>query len=381
MPYQLTAEFEKQFRGGPLIQSRFEVFDTENRIVALFGPSGGGKTTILRCLAGLERPSRGAIQYQGTTWYESTSRFMLLPQFREIAYLPQDYALFPHLTVVENIRYSLRALSFNKRAERVAEMVAWLRLQGLEQRYPHEISGGQQQRVALARALARRPKLLLLDEPLSALDSVIREELRGELRKLLRESAVPTLIVSHDRAEVSALADQVLIVDQGAVRQQGTVDDVFLRPASRDVARVVGVENILEGTLVTDTAKGPGVFFRANGASLASRAAVGPKRTPELFILQCNPLHSVSGTVAACIRAENVSVRRSDEVAPDSANAFAGLVVAMSPQGALVRMSLDCGLLITAIATRAHCDALELAVDQPVIVSIEPAAVHVISLR
>ncbi|MEI8197543.1 MAG: ABC transporter ATP-binding protein, partial [Phycisphaerae bacterium] len=219
-------------------------------ITVLFGPSGCGKTTILRCLAGLERPDMGFIRYGSEYWFDAPRGLHLPPQRRGIGFLFQDYALFPHLNVAGNISYAIARIARiprPQRRERLAEMLDLLDLGGLEQRYPDQLSGGQQQRVALARALITRPKLLLLDEPLSALDGPTRETLRRHLRKLLTALHIPAIIVTHDPTEAMALADHVAVLHRGQVLQAGPVEEVFSRPTDLTVAQIVGIETVLAG--------------------------------------------------------------------------------------------------------------------------------------
>ena len=211
MTSELVARFEKRFGPGISIDVDYTQSASGLHVTALFGPSGCGKTTLLRCLAGLTNPDRGIIEFQGKTWFSSERQIQLSPQRRDIGFLFQDYALFPHLSVADNIGFGLQNKSQFQRSKRVTEMIELFDLQGLEKRFPHQISGGQQQRVALARALARRPKLLLLDEPLSALDTGLREQLRGELRRVLVQLETPVIIVTHDRVEAIVLADQVAV--------------------------------------------------------------------------------------------------------------------------------------------------------------------------
>jgi molybdate transport system ATP-binding protein len=192
---------------------------------------------MLRCLAGLETPDQGTVRFDGETWFDAVAGIRLSPQRRGIGYLFQDYALFPHLDVATNIAFGLQRATQAERSQRVAELLSLLRLEGLERRMPQELSGGQQQRVALARTVAPRPRLLLLDEPLSALDSPTRTELRGELRLVLQQLAIPTLIVTHDAEEVRAFADRVVVLESGRVLQAGTVREVAEQPAHPTVAR------------------------------------------------------------------------------------------------------------------------------------------------
>jgi molybdate transport system ATP-binding protein len=192
MRAERVARFVKQFAARAVVEVELRRPTDCFSITVLFGPSGGGKTTTLRCLAGLERPEEGRIDFGETPWFDAARRIFLTPQQRDIGYLFQEYALFPHLTVAGNIAYGLRGQPRSAQRRRVAEMLALLWLTGLEDRYPDHISGGEQQRVGLARALVRRPRLLLLDEPLSALDGPTREQLRPEVRRLLAECGIPS---------------------------------------------------------------------------------------------------------------------------------------------------------------------------------------------
>src|SRR5258708_5764026 len=210
---ELVADFEKRFPGGPLIQIQLRESVDDFSLTILFGPSGSGKTTALRCLASLERPDRAFIHFGGETWFDSERRILVSPQRRRIGYLFQDYALFPHLTIAQTIRYGLRRVGKTERLRRVAEIMDLLGLHGLENRYPQQVSGGQQQRAALARGLVCRPRLLLLDEPLSALDVPTRGELRRQLRQWLGELRVPGVLVTHDPIEARALGDRFVVLD------------------------------------------------------------------------------------------------------------------------------------------------------------------------
>jgi molybdate transport system ATP-binding protein len=189
-----------------------------SEFVALCGPSGAGKTTLLRLLAGLTRPDAGYLRADAQPWYDSAQRLWLPPQRRPIGYVFQDYALFPHMTVRQNLTFALPA---RPDPAIVPELLALMDLEALAHRYPHQLSGGQQQRVALARALARRPKLLLLDEPLSAVDYPTRRRLQEALAAVHRRFHLTTVLVSHDPAEVLTLADRVIELDLGRVRQDG----------------------------------------------------------------------------------------------------------------------------------------------------------------
>jgi molybdate transport system ATP-binding protein len=238
----LEANFERIFPAGPSIQAELRLPVDSFSVTALIGPSGCGKTTVLRCLAGLDAPSAGRVTWGAEVWFDRACGNHFAPQQRGIGFLFQEYALFPHLTVSENIAYGLSRSLAAEAARRVGELIAMLQLTGLEARYPRELSGGQQQRVALARTVAPRPRLLLLDEPLSALDTPTRVELRRELRRVLTAWGIPTIIVTHDPVEVRTLADRMIVLCEGRILQQGPVEEVFGNPLDARVARIVGSE-------------------------------------------------------------------------------------------------------------------------------------------
>lgn len=210
--------------------------------VALLGPSGCGKTSTLRMIAGLERPDSGEIVLAG-------SRITTLrPYERNIGIVFQDYALFPHMTVEKNIRYGMRYRNVDtaEANKRFIDTIGIVRMSGYEQRRPSQLSGGQQQRVALARALVTRPDILLLDEPLSNLDAKLRENLRHEIRQIIDASGVTTIIVTHDQQEALSLADRIVVMDRGSVKQIGTPREIYERPSDRFTADFIGKMNWLE---------------------------------------------------------------------------------------------------------------------------------------
>ena len=212
----------------------------EGEFFALLGGSGSGKSTLLRIIAGFERPDAGRVILQGR---DVTA---LPPPQRPVAMMFQSYALFPHMNVTDNIAYGLRRAGDRNPDARVAELMELLGLGGLEARRPHQLSGGQQQRVALARALARRPPLVLLDEPLAALDSGLRESTGLELRALQRRLGASFVMVTHDQSEALSLADRVAVLHQGRIAQVAPPRELYERPATREVARFLGAANILE---------------------------------------------------------------------------------------------------------------------------------------
>ncbi|HET6611927.1 MAG TPA: sulfate/molybdate ABC transporter ATP-binding protein [Kofleriaceae bacterium] len=217
----------------------FEV--VPGRLTALLGPSGSGKTTLLRCIAGLETVDAGTITIDG----EDVT--MLPPRARRLGMVFQSYALFGHMTVAKNIAYGLKIARVPpaERRARVAELLELVQLSGLGARMPSQLSGGQRQRVALARALAPRPRVLLLDEPFSALDAKVRRELRELTRRLHEELGVTTILVTHDQDEAMELADRLVVMNRGRIEQIGTPDEVYDEPASAFVAGFIGAANVI----------------------------------------------------------------------------------------------------------------------------------------
>ena len=310
--------------------------------LVFLGPSGCGKTTMLRIIAGLEQPDAG-----GRVLFDGIEVTDIPIEQRNVGMVFQSYALFPNMTVADNIGYGLkiRGMDRARRAARVAELVELTGIEGLEHRRIDQLSGGQRQRVALARAVAIRPRVLLLDEPLTALDAALRDRLRGELDRLLRMLGITTIYVTHDQAEAMALGDRVVVMRKGAIAQIGTPRDVYFAPANRFVAEFVGAANLVEAG--------------ADGGALA---------LPGGRLALCDP-HPV-GDVVAMIRPESIAV-----VAPGGAT-LTGLVERVSFVGDRQRLTVSGAtrrpLLIDAP------NSVEVAVGQRIGMAIDPRAVRVL---
>ncbi|GAA5186521.1 ABC transporter ATP-binding protein [Ferrimonas gelatinilytica] len=237
-----------QYQGKPILAG-LDLMLQENEILALLGPSGCGKTTLLRAIAGLLPVTEGHIVLDGEIL--SSAQTLLPTEQRGIGVIFQDYALFPHLTVAENVAFGLRHWDKGEARARVAEMMALVKLDGLEDRYIHQLSGGQQQRVAIARALAYKPRLLLLDEPFSNIDSQVRGELMLEIRQILRSQGISAIFVTHAKEEAFAFADRMAILHDGKVAQAGPAEALYYRPANRFVADFLGGGNYLDATVAS----------------------------------------------------------------------------------------------------------------------------------
>jgi iron(III) transport system ATP-binding protein len=216
-------------------------------ILALLGPSGSGKTTLLRLIAGFERPDAGRILIAGSTVVDMTRALWVPAEDRGVGMVFQDYALFPHLTVAQNVRFGLRNSSRTERQARVKELLRLTELQECAERYPHELSGGQQQRVALARALAPRPRVILLDEPFNGLDPELRPQMRREVARILRHLGTAAILVTHDQEEALGMADQVAVIRNGELQQVGTPEDIYYSPTTAFVANFVGHADFIPG--------------------------------------------------------------------------------------------------------------------------------------
>ena len=302
-------------------------------VAVLFGPSGSGKSLTLRCLAGLDRPDTGRMVVNGRVFFDSALGVDLPPHHRRIGYVFQGYALFPHLSVGQNIAFGLRDRPRAHRRRRAQEVMERLGLGDLARRSPRELSGGQQQRVALGRALAVDPDLLLLDEPLSALDAPLRRQLRDDLERTLRDWGKPAVLVTHDLSEAYQLADRVVVYDHGRVIQASSKTEFLWQPSSERVARLIGLRNVLHGTVAK--ASPDRIQFHWRGQIL--EAVNSPTRAY---------LPPAGSSIAFFIRPEYVRLIRKDRMAPDAGhhmNLMRGCVVGEADGGTTwsLRMRLD----------------------------------------
>ncbi len=352
MANQLVCCCRKRLRSGFTLAADLRIPLDQTRVTVLFGPSGSGKTTLLRILAGLETPDQGLIQFRDDPWFDSERRLSRSPQQRRTGFLFQEYALFPHLTVERNVAFAANPPA------KAADWLSRFGLSHLSARRPRALSGGEQQRVALARALAADPALLLLDEPLSALDAATRARLRHELRRTLVEGGVPSIIVTHDRVEALALGDWIAVLIDGRIRQAGHVEEVFRRPADVQVAESVGVENVLPGEIVA----------RASGLCTVQVGGVH---------LECVDTGE-AGPVFACIRGEEITLSPGLPAASSARNRVAGRIQSVLLEGALARIELDCGFPLVAFVTAQSAEDLQLRPGAPVSAVLKATSVHLL---
>jgi iron(III) transport system ATP-binding protein len=246
----VVSNVHKELGGNPILKGVSFTLK-HGDVVALLGASGSGKTTLLRAIAGLDHPDSGTIQLGDRMLFDSRSRTAVPAEQRGLALVFQSYALWPHRTVLQNVEYPLRVrrVPSGESRERAMKALREIGLEPFANRYPHQLSGGQQQRVALARAIVYNPPLLLLDEPLSNLDAKLREEARIWLRELIERLHISAVCVTHDQVEALALADRVLLLDQGRAVQEGSPDDIYDHPRSLFAAEFMGTNNRLPGRI------------------------------------------------------------------------------------------------------------------------------------
>ena len=326
---------------------------------ALLGPSGCGKTTLLRMLAGFETPDEGRILLDGKDIAQ------VLPHERPVNMMFQNYALFPHLSVRDNIAFGLKRAGMARRDidTRVAEMVALVKLDGLEKRKPDQLSGGQRQRVALARSLARRPKVLLLDEPLAALDKKLRESTQLELMELQRRLGMTFIIVTHDQAEAMTVAGRIGVMDAGRLDQVATPRELYEAPLSRWIAEFIGEVNLFDGQVETR---------ELNRLMISTRDAG--------TVVVAEPRNPVTRTiVSVAIRPEKVKLSRRGPVANDesarSINRLEGVVTDVSYLGGMTtyKVRLDSGAIVrSSMANTARIDIDAYSLSQRVVAWFTP---------
>ena len=289
-----VAHLQKSFATAVLNDVSFEI--NADEIVCLLGPSGCGKTTLLRVIAGLETADEGTVSFAGRDL-----RDVPVHQ-RGFGFMFQDFALFPHKNVWANVIFGLRMQNLppdqiRQQAQAALEMVG---LSGFEQRDVHQLSGGEKQRVALARSLAPQPKLLMLDEPLGALDRQLREELMIEIRRILKAAHLTAIYVTHDQAEAFAVADRVVIMNAGRIEQIGTPVEVYARPASEFVARFLGLPNLIEGTVISQAANVAVIRTALGHLHIITDRAFKPNQAvmllirPDAATLDANPFDAES---------------------------------------------------------------------------------------
>jgi putative spermidine/putrescine transport system ATP-binding protein/putrescine transport system ATP-binding protein len=339
----------KHYGGAPaMLDVSFSV--QSGQILALLGPSGCGKTTTLRVIAGFVEPDEGSIEIGGRDMRD------VRPHERNVGLVFQDYALFPHLTVEQNVAYGLRQRGDAKDAiaQRVSEMLSLVHLAGFGDRRPAALSGGQQQRVALARAMAVTPEVMLLDEPLSALDAKLRQELRFELKQILQAAQCTTLIVTHDQEEAMSLADEIIVMDRGRILQQGNAAAIYHAPRSRTVAEFIGRTNWFEGRLGAAVTPELREFVTAEGRFVVPASA------------------STEGT-QFCVRPERLRIVPADQPVSEELNLVQGTLLSAAYLGSEIHHAVVLASGRTIVCVEQNRDQTIAAVGTQLKLGFRPA--------
>ncbi len=332
-------------------------------VTVLFGSSGAGKTSILRAIAGVVNPDEGRISLGEKVYFDSSSGISLPMQQRQLGYVFQSHTLFPHMTAEQNALYGAKSDPPRSARDRVRELFEMLAIRDAAARYPHELSGGEQQRVALARALAADPLLMLLDEPLSAVDVAMRSRLLEEISAIQQKSGIPFLYVTHNPSEAVRLGNNMIVIDQGKIVQEGPPLEIFNAPKTAPVARIVGTENIFvgktvrhqseDGTTVVDTGLCL-IELPYNGMPIGSQVTVG-------------------------VRSEDIIISREHLTQTSARNVLLGKIRSIITDLDKVEIVANCGIDFKVSVTRAAVRKLGLEVGSDVYLLIKARAIHVLA--
>jgi molybdate transport system ATP-binding protein len=338
-------------------------FRVSGGITVLFGSSGAGKTSILRAIAGIIRPDEGRITLDEKIYFDSAAGISLQMQHRKVGYVFQNHMLFPHLTAEQNVFYGVRSDSRLSARDRVQELLSMLGIQKAAVRYPHELSGGEQQRVALARALATDPLIMLLDEPLSAVDVATRSRLLEEIAAIQQRSRIPFLYVTHNHSEAVRLGNAMIVIDDGKVVQEGAPLEIFNSPQTASAARVVGAENVFVGRILRHQPEDGMTEIDINSC---------------LIEAPYNGL-SIGSQVTIGIRSEDIIVSREHLTQTSARNVLQGAIKNIIRDLDKTELVVFCGIDFKVSVTQAAIRALNLEVGSNVYLLIKARALHVLA--
>ena len=378
-PEPVVAEGSLEVRLRRTLPSKFELrveFAIENGITILFGPSGAGKTTLLDCIAGLSAPDEGRISVEKTVLFDSENGTDVPVRFRRIGYVFQDLALFPHLDVEKNVAYGLSDIGAEERKQRVEKSLNSLGIGALRKRRPDQLSGGERQRVALARALVIEPSILLLDEPLAALDLPVRMKIADDLRRSIQGLSIPVLYVTHNRDEVFMLGEKLLVLEAGKIIAQGTPHQVLSAPRGETVAQLAGFENIFDAQVSSIHEDRGTMTCRVGVAKVDETDAGREKAGIELE----TPLvrAEVGSKLRVGISAGDILLATSAPVGLSARNILPGRVLSLSQRDAIVTARVDCGVELSVHLTLGARDSLGLAPGRQVWVIVKTHSCHLL---
>ena len=361
----LSAGIRKRFASTEREFSLDVEFNAGPGFTILFGPSGAGKTTLLDCVAGLATPDAGRISIGERILFDANTSVQVPVARRGLGYVLQDLALFSHLTVEQNTEYGLAHLPRSARKQRATAMLQEFRIDHLRQQLPAKISGGERQRVALARALVTDPCILLLDEPLAALDASTKARIIDDLRRWNQVHRIPILYVTHSREEVMALGERVLLMDQGRIIAQGTPHEVLRAPLQETVAQLAGFENIFDAIVES---------VHEDRGTMTCRL---PGETGSSVLLETPLIRAEAGSrLRVGIRAGDILLAIAKPVGLSARNVIAGRLVSLERRDMIISARVDCGVEMEVYLTLAARDALQLEADREVWLVIKTHSCH-----
>ena len=361
----LSAGIRKRFASTEREFSLDVEFNAGPGFTILFGPSGAGKTTLLDCVAGLATPDAGRISIAERILFDANTSVQVPVARRGVGYVLQDLALFPHLTVEQNTEYGLAHLPRSARKQRATAMLQEFRIDHLRQQLPGKISGGERQRVALARALVTDPRILLLDEPLAALDASTKARIIDDLRRWNQVHRIPILYVTHSREEVMALGERVLLMDQGRIIAQGRPHEVLRAPLQETVAQLAGFENIFDAIVES---------VHEDRGTMTCRL---PGETGSSVLLETPLIRAEAGSrLRVGIRAGDILLAIAKPVGLSARNVIAGRLVSLERRDMIISARVDCGVEMEVYLTLAARDALQLEADREVWLVIKTHSCH-----
>jgi ABC-type Fe3+/spermidine/putrescine transport system ATPase subunit len=351
----------KSFNGKAVVEN-LDLEVQKKEVVALLGPNGSGKSTLLNMISGLLRPDAGSIYINDTMVFggNGTKKVNLKPFEREIGYVFQTMSLFPHMKIQDNIAYGLKSLKLSKAEvkKRTDSLLDFVNLTEYALYYPSQLSGGQQQRAALARSLATEPKVILLDEPVSAVDPQLRETFRSELKKYLQTLEITTLYVTHNLSEAFLIADKIAVMGNGHIEQIGNRTEIFDKPQSSFVAKFLGI-NIFEGKAIKEQNKH--LQIEVKGITLLTNS------NPEL----------AGKNITLTIKPEDITISTEKPSNPNTHNIISGIITEMTQMRSTTQVTIDTGFPIKARITTTEIKKLNITINDKIYISINPSAINV----
>jgi molybdate transport system ATP-binding protein len=364
----LSVHIEKEFRVAGKTSFQLQISEEFSPgFTVLFGPSGAGKSTLLDCIAGLVKPDKGIIKFGQEFLLDAESKFSLPPQKRGVGYVFQSLALFPHLSVEENVAYGLYGVPVAERIARMQKILDIFHAQRLLGRKPGELSGGEKQRVALARSVIPDPRVLLLDEPLTGLDAGLRRSILEDLRSWNAEHRIPILYVTHNREEVDAIGDRVVALVDGRVRARGMPGEVLDAPQVVELAQAAGFENLLVGRVLEQRAADGVMRVALDGNDCELEVPLGPQQPGE--------------TIQVAIRAGDILLATQLPYGLSARNVLPGTVESIGTRGTIVSLQVNVGVRFVAHVTPGAMRSLELEAGSVVWLVVKTHSCHVVTPR